>query len=358
VQVTRTVDNHGLLRSQGLSQSSAIPIPAHADLFAVASEHLHSQAAELNLSEKLLVLDHLDGYNAKLDISGGDPLVVPDNWTVLEAAVSRFGKTNVTLTATGRGIRHRDLERLSTLVGEFNFTYEVAAPSGPANRPSGYATSNLHLAATLAKRGVATRAELPLTTSNCTPDALLRVYSDLAKAGIDKLLVMRLFPVGRGRGHFQSLPTKDSYLKAIQSLREMEKKFGRPRLHLQCALRHLVPEASTRGSNPCDLLSHSLGLMADGTLLLSPWAIGATGAPLSSDWVIGNLAHSTLSELLSQSRLVAIRQHLDVNFGHCKVFAYMNSQAPDGESRLLDRSDPLFVSETHPPPSTVVSTVK
>ncbi len=342
VHVERTSSSHVSLRSQGLLQTQTLRLIPGVNIYSTAQAHFQTKAIELNLTQKLRVLEHLRGYKAKLDISGGDPLVIPDNWNLLEAAAERLGKENITLTATGKGVRSGDVERLSKFIGEFNFTYDVASTPSPANRPRGYAESNLHLARQLAEYGVVTRAELPLTTSNCQPAHLRQLYLDLADARISKLLIMRLFPVGRASLHGESVVSRTGYLQAIVTLREMEHQCASPKLHLQCALRHLDPSLTIDGGNPCDLLSRSFGLMADGTLLLSPWAIGPTGAPLSQDWVIGNLAETPLSDLLAQPRLHVLRSQLHANLGHCKVFAYLHSGATDGTARLVDKSDPLY----------------
>jgi MoaA/NifB/PqqE/SkfB family radical SAM enzyme len=342
VQVTKSFRDQVTLRSRGLSQRETL-LTSGADAYSVAAAHYPT--LELNLAQKIQVLENLHGYKVKLDISGGDPLAVPENWSLLMAAADRIGKANITLTATGKGVRRRDIERLSKHVGEFNFTYDIASTLSPANRPAGYSGSNLSLARRLAGFGVVTRAELPLTTSNCDPKTLRQLYTDLTSAGITKLLLMRLFPVGRGIVHKRYIPSRTVYLQAINTLRDLERQVAGPGVRLQCALRHLEPSLSAAGNNPCDLLSNSLGLMADGTLLLSPWAIGPTGLPLTQDWIIGNLAQTPLAELLGQPRIAELRRRLDLNFGHCKVFAYLHSQATDGFDRLLDNSDPLYVKD-------------
>ncbi|KVC67685.1 hypothetical protein WI74_28005 [Burkholderia ubonensis] len=81
--------------------------------------------------------------------------------------------------------------------------------------------------------------------------------------------------------------------------------------------------------------------MPDGTLLASPWAIGPTGQPLDPSWVIGNLAESTLAQLLRSRRAQAMMFRADENFGHCKIFAFQHSIRPDSSERMFDKVDPL-----------------
>ena len=333
------------LRTNGLSTRQDLPIDPELDSFSSASRHLQAIGQELSLRDKLRVVDHLSGFDARLDVSGGDPLVLAENWELLKYASKKLGKLNITVTATGLGVHARETDALARLIGEFNFTYDpIFAPGSAheADRPKGYAEGNLRLASRLAKKGVFVRAELPLTRHNCKPDNLRRIYSRLADAGIHRLLLMRLFPVGRGVGHNPAIPTLADYLAAIQIFRELEKSAETPEVRLQCALRHLEHNGRAQGKNPCDMLAKSFGLMADGTLLLSPWAIGPHGSPLSNEWVLGNLARAPLSDILAENRVGILERQLDANFGHCKIFAYLNSIETVAENRMLDKADPLF----------------
>lgn len=337
--------NSIVLRRHGLSTRQNLSVPPGSDRFSSAGQHLQASEHELGLRDKLRVVDHLVEFDTRLDISGGDPLILTENWELLKYASKRLGKTNITVTATGLGVHTRETDALARLIGEFNFTYDPIFESHStheADRPAGYAEANLRLASRLSKKGVFTRAELPLTLHNCEPENLRRIYLRLEDAGIDRLLLMRLFPVGRGADHTAVVPTRSDYLAAIQVLRELERNSGKPNLRLQCALRHLEHDVQVQAENPCDLLAKSFGLMADGTLLLSPWAVGPHGHPLSEHWILGNLARAPLSDILAENRVHILRERLDSNFGHCKVFAYLYSTKADPEYRMLDRADPLF----------------
>ena len=93
--------------------------------------------------------------------------------------------------------------------------------------------------------------------------------------------------------------------------------------------------------NPCDLGRESLGLMPDGTLLASPWAYDGKGA-LGEEWVLGNLAEQTLLDILSTDKARYYMQHLDKNFGHCKIFAWRHSSRQEPLEHIFDTTDPLY----------------
>jgi MoaA/NifB/PqqE/SkfB family radical SAM enzyme len=307
-------------------------------------QHRHR---ELTLEQKLGVLNHLEGYLPKIDFSGGDPLSSKETMVVMEAASQRFGKSQITLTATGAGLARSSPGEIIPLIGELNFTYDGEFEymgDNPSlqdhrNRPEQYAPGNLKKATQFALAGVRTRAECPLTAQNLDDNTLRTIYLKLHDAGIDKLLLMRLFPVGRGTLKASDIPTPGQYRRAIELLRELEAQYGNPQLKLQCALRFF--DNQSRAENPCDLVRESFGLMANGTLLSSPWAVNQHGNPLNEAWVLGNLATTPLCDILSTEKAQEYEQRLDENFGHCKIFSFLYSDRERPLDRIFDTTDPL-----------------
>jgi hypothetical protein len=83
--------------------------------------------------------------------------------------------------------------------------------------------------------------------------------------------------------------------------------------------------------------------MPDGTLLASPWAYNHKGRPLSDDWVLGNLAEDPLSVILNTAKVIQFNQHQNDNFGHCKVFAWLNGKSSMLSERFFEQADPLYL---------------
>lgn len=307
-----------------------------------ALAHRQSLGLELTLEKKMRIIDHLDGFDAKIDVSGGDALSVSENFEFLKYACEKLGRHNVTLTVTGAGSSSYTAAEISKYVGEYNFTFDAESLSDVALRPDGYALGNLKKARAFVKQGISTRAETPLTKSILNREHLERLYLTLRDAGITKLLLMRLFPVGRGVLHEDEIPTADQYRFAIDVLQQMERTHSGPIVKVQCAMKHLAKIRAGDGGNPCDLVTESFGLMADGTFLASPWAIGGKGKPLAPEWVLGNLERHTLADILAGPKAQAFHARADENFGHCKIFAYLNSKKENRFDRIFDKADPLY----------------
>lgn len=328
------------LRSQAGSRSIERD-PSAGSIYEQAGRFRQQQGLELGIDGKLRVLDHLAGFSPRLDFSGGDVLVLKENLEVIREAAERFGRDAVTITATGAGVRKTVVEALPKILGHFNFTFDSAGPAC-GSRPQGYALGNLKAGRLLASAGVAVRAELPLTRSNANPEELGRIYETLRQHGVGRILLMRLFPVGRGTDHQDQIPSRGEYLAAIELLRKLERKHGYPEVRLQCALRHLEP--ADGASNPCNAVTESFGIMPDGTLLRSAWAIDRRGKPLDPSWVLGNVADTSLDSILDSPRVREMRERADENHGHCKLFAYLNGRSADPEERFYEPADPLYAA--------------
>lgn len=304
-----------------------------------ALRYRQRKGLELTLAKKLVILDHLRGQDIRLDISGGDALSPRENYLLLQEAANRFGKGAITLTATGAGLARYDIPTLAGMVSELNFTYDGEPAEVDPLRPSTYARSNLQRARKFAAAGVSTRAECPLSAQNLKPEVLTRIYMQLHEAGIDRLLLMRLFPVGRGAQVPEAIPTNEQYRRAIATFRTLEAKYEFPKVKLQCALR-LMEGPST--VNPCDALTGSFGLTWDGVLLGSPWAINESGKPADPAWVLGNLVTSSLSEILATEKVQRMQARAAENHGHCKIFSWLNGQSAEAEERVFERTDPMY----------------
>lgn len=338
-------DGRVFLSSPDLSTKDSLARDARlGSIFDQALAHRQRSGLELTLEEKMRVLSNLEGVPVRLDISGGDALSARENYAVLEAAARALGPSSVTLTATSAGLAGYDVDSVAANIAELNFTYDGPPPSDDPLRPATYARSNLSRAKQFARKGVAVRAECPLTTQNIRPDVLRQIYIDLADAGVGTMLLMRLFPVGRGVYRADSVPTLAEYRDAIRLLRELEDRFHGPTVKLQCALRALDGPSDT---NPCDAIDNSFGLMWDGTLLGSPWAINSHGRPIDAAWVLGNLSTTSLAEILEGDQVTRLRTRTAENHSHCKIFSWLNGVSPKSVDRIFEQTDPLLVDTTN-----------
>ena len=311
------------------------------NIFDIALNNRQMQGLELDYEGKVKVLENISSSPVEIDFAGGDPLACYENFLVIQEASKRFGKNNISVTSTGASLGRYSLHEISSVIGKYEFTFDEPIEHLPTNRPQGYNKANLKIARKLSEANVRTKAQMPLHSGNMDLGKVSMVYQALHEAEIDELLLMRVFPVGRGIGTYSDFsPNRDAYIKVINEFRALERRYSYPRIRLQCALKHL--DDITYNANPCDLMRTSYGINSRGDLLISAWATGPTGSPLDDAFILGNLRHSTFQSLLNSQKAKAYLAKLDMNWGHCKIFSFLFSESQDSES-LFAKSDPLYL---------------
>lgn len=308
------------------------------DLFDEALYFKQKEGKELTLIHKLEILENLKDFNVSIDFAGGDPLACYENFIVLKRASEIFGKNNISITSTGLINGKYKLEDVAKYIGEYEFTYDEPDNNNIC-RPRGYNSINLEIASKFAKMGVKTKAQLPLHKANFGIENIRNIISKLSEKNIDELLLMRTFPVGRAFGTRVEMD-RDVLKDNIEIYLYYAKQFNL-KIRLQCALKHLIPEREGL-ENPCDLMRESFGINFQGKLLVSAWANDNNGYPISDDFVLGDLTKEEFSEIKETQKFKSYLKRLDDNFGHCKIFSYLNNST--NQHGLFSKTDPLYYS--------------
>lgn len=340
IQVIKKKNQLVLISGLHKEKTEYMPATEESNIYVEAGKELAKNRRELFFEEKLQVLDNLRGMDVKIDFSGGDPLLLPDTAVLIRKTAELFGKDNVTLTSTGMGLLKVQSQDVIPYIGELNFTYDAPHVKHLQYRERGYTNRGLSVIREFAKFGIKTRGEMPLSHKNINEASLRAIYEELHEANIDKLLIMRLFPSGRcSKERFIPL-TREDYLKAIVFLKELEAKYKKPKIRLQCALRHIWnPDAK---ENPCDMVSRSYGLTPLGKLISSPWAIGIDGEAIDPQFLLGDLSKQPIREILEGERVKHFLKRKDDNFGCCKMHAYF---ANPKERDSCFQVDPLYAKK-------------
>jgi pyruvate-formate lyase-activating enzyme len=308
--------------------------------FDIALQNRQSRSLELTYDQKIKVLNNILPFSAEIDFSGGDPLACYENFLVMKEAKKLFGQENISITATGASMSRYSLLEIASTIGKFEFTFDEPISKEPTNRPLGYNTANLNVAKKLSALNVKTKAQTPLHNGNLDPSHIQLLYHSLHESEIDEVLLMRVFPVGRGSQDYKNDVQYEDYLRAIDKFRELEIQLGYPKVRLQCALKHI--EQIEHKKNPCDLMQNSFGITSRGTLLSSAWAINDKGDPLDNAFVIGNISDTPFELLLQSQTAREYFAKLDENWGHCKIFSFLFSKSKSSQA-LFEKNDPLYI---------------
>lgn len=313
-------------------------MPNYLDL---ALRYRQERGLELSLGEKLKVIQNIDCQSTHIDFAGGDPLACAENLIVLREASAKFGSENVSVTATGHSLSRYPLDLIASYIGVFEFSYDEPSSCGEENRPKGYNFLNLKAAKNFSSLGVKTKCQIPIHSGNMGKSKIEKIINDLVDAGVNEVLLMRTFPVGRGSKYiFESKPVlREDLIRSVDLFRSFSNKIGGPKIRIQCALKHLFP---MENKNPCDLMQSSFGVNYKGLLLASAWATNDKGKPLSDDFVLGDLLKESFSMLERSDKFKRLSLRLDENWGHCKIFSYVYSDGKN-EDAIFSKNDPLYI---------------
>ena len=273
-----TEDGEGVITSNFLTdKKNFVKDKKKGSIFNQAAKILQEDKLELDLENKLKVLDNLSGRKVKINFSGGDPLVVDENIHIIKEFSKIFGREYTEVSTTGAGLTKSNPKDLGRVIRKLKFSYDATSELYNPNRPKGYNNSNLYRASRYGKEGVFTVAETPLSIRNVSDESIDLIYQNLHRADIDTVLLMRLFSVGRGCQRKNEIPSEEQYRNAIHKYKKMESELGKPKLKVQCALKYL-DEVSNE--NPCDLFRESFAITPKGLFITSAWALGRNGEPL------------------------------------------------------------------------------
>jgi len=307
--------------------------------FDIALYDRQLRKVELSYEQKIKVLNNIIPLSAEIDFAGGDPLACYENFLVIQEASKIFGRDNISITSTGATLSRYSLSEIASAIGKYEFTFDEPIERIPINRPLGYNSANLCVARKLSGLNLKTKAQMPLHSGNMDPSRISLLYNSLHEAEIDELLLMRVFPVGRGSQNYKNDTQRNDYLAAINHFRNLEKKLIYPKVRLQCALKHL--DQIDYDENPCDLMRNSFGINPRGDLLISAWATNPIGDPLDDAFVLGNISENSFESLLQNEKARNYFTKLDLNWGHCKIFSFVFSSSKRSDS-LFEKSDPLY----------------
>ena len=264
---------------------NAYYLPSSIKQLKIELNKIKRRGIELSLEDKLKIVNNLDIPNIELDVSGGEPLFFKENVDIIAKLSKKFGRVNISITTTSKGLNLVNLNILKRIVREVGFTYDF--PYKPDKlRPKGYNSSNLYSIKKVVKKGIKTMAQIPLTKLNTNKKTITKIYENLAKVGVNRLLLMKFFPVGRGTNKtYLGLKDKE-YKKAIESYKLLEQPNG-PKIYIQTALKK---DSINKNSN-------SLNITSKGLLLSDPWAYDSYGKPIKKA-ILGDLKYKKLSDII------------------------------------------------------------
>lgn len=312
------------------------------DIYRQGQNILIKNKLALSLDDKLKILSNLERSNIEIGFSGGDFLLNSDNLKVIKTASRMFGKENIGITATGLGMLLGHIEDYLEYIGQLDFTFDNLVVDDENHQQPGYNDSNLQsfikIISNCRANKVITQALIPISNSNKDEKTISNLYLTLKQVGVDKLYLMRTFPVGRAFKTKIDPISANEYRSIIKKYYELEKENFGPSVNIMCALKYLFPE---KWDNPCTFLRSTIDITSSGDLIADAFAYGLKGEPLLKELTFGNLKDNRFEDLISNPKIKNLMAKINKNRGHCKVIAYINNQSA-GIDGFFGETDPLF----------------
>ncbi|MCK5149413.1 radical SAM protein [Candidatus Pacearchaeota archaeon] len=245
----------------------------------------NSSREDISLEDKLKIVKNLDSDTIEIDVSGGDPLIDLENLKILKSLSKKFGRENISITSTGKGLEKVGLTELGNYISEVGFTYDFPREPSP-NRPLGYNEYNLKLAREVSKKGIETMAQIPLMRSNIDSTIIKEIFLNLNEAEISKILLMRFSESGRGISKANLSLSQNEINNALKIYKNLEFNHKHPKIESAPSVKGiLIGRALT-----------SLNITNQGLLLSNPWSYNLEGKP-EKYCILGDLTKNKLSEL-------------------------------------------------------------
>jgi MoaA/NifB/PqqE/SkfB family radical SAM enzyme len=262
-----------------------------------------SRRPELGREGKLSVAANLGGSDCRLDLSGGEVLLRPEEHLPVIREFSRIlGRERLGLSCSGFNVTERLAGELSPLMAEVELTMDAVPGMHYPLRPKGYHATAMRAASLLKAAGLRVGLQTVLTRHHLERPALLRRLRRLmADLRIDQWSLLRFFKAGRAR-KLHGLELSD------------QENLGLVRLAQRlCAdapglldVSYLLP--GTPKDTGCRCVKRSVGVMPNGEVTACFWAVDEGGA-VDPAYSLGDLSSESLGSILASPKADRFRSY-------------------------------------------------
>ena len=289
---------------------------------------------ELSLAQKSqLLLSVLslekDGIR-EIDFSGGDPLIDPDNWQIIQNAQQVLGKEKVCVTTTGNGIEKVKNERRSIL-HDLLYNCEITIDEPDDNdtatirEQKGYAFNNRQIIHDNINQSGHLTVNVPILDwkkDEAWIRELVRRIHDIGENIEITCALLRLMPSGK-LSNFDNYPSDYNPVHFIRTFEEEAKKYSNLKVHEHCAL-----QCYLKNGNNCNMLNEKVGIDNQGNVFACAWGgyINSITDLTQNPFYLGNALEERLIDILNSKRAKTMREKIEAKTPCCRLFNYYLSK--------------------------------
>lgn len=263
----------------------------------IANDLIANHTIEMTLGEKKKIVNELYEFGVdSIDFSGGDILISYDNIELIKYAATIFGKENLSISIPGTRLRKKIIQELKECVSKFEFTLDSLDDESDGSRPHAYSLVAQKAIELCCFEGVDTSVSTILKRGNCTIKNIDQIHNYLLKNNVKEWEILPYYTVGRGSSIYGIIPSKECFEQVINHI---EKLINTSKIHI--SFQHKIVNYKAKCVK-CNAVSHSVGVLPDGTVNACAWALNCEGAPLSDEFNLGNLRDNSIKEILTSEK--------------------------------------------------------
>lgn len=285
----------------------------------ILSDNLdYQEGNELNYEEKSSLIRELSlcsNIKPYIDFSGGEPLCNSGNIKIIKRATTLFGINNISINQTGYFLD--DYISSNFKVNEIHFSIDCLPNQVPNYRQPTYISNNWQGIRKAIMHGISVTVNIVITKSFVKFVDIETLYQMLNEMGIDRILLMGFYPVGRGSKLHNEIPSSEDCKNAVELFKFYRNKLQGPKLIIDNMLKqYLEIDFYCCGCN-------TIQIFPDGTFSYCPWAISKDGISLNPEFIIGKYPESNVKNIIFSSQRTKIKEKIRNLPNFCRLSYYI-----------------------------------
>jgi MoaA/NifB/PqqE/SkfB family radical SAM enzyme len=179
---------------------------------------------------------------------------------LLQYATSKFSKDCLSISIPGNNLNSELICNLKDYVSKVEFTLDNVEGEKDGSRPNVFVELTKNAIKLCVKENITVCISTVLKKSNVSPKNLSKIYFFLIENSIEEWEILRFYQVGRAANIHALNPDDNELKEAIKYIDELKKENI-----IQISYQHSLNN-KIHGNVKCNVLSHSIGIFADGTV--------------------------------------------------------------------------------------------
>lgn len=291
---------------------------------------------ELTQKQKLDVVRQIEelcknGYNARIDLSGGEIFTdIEHHMELVKALSDALGKEKVGISCSGYGIDKKLADFLAQNVHDVEMTMDVVANRYYKLRPLGYSKTAAKAVLLLKNAGCKVGLQTVATTYNNNYKDTSDVFKWACENGVDNWSILRFFPSGRGADYPEAAMNDaecEAYVHMVSNMAKCSNSAFKPQVDF-----HYLMPGHSKYTHVCRCVRHSIGILPNGDVVSCFWALDSNTGVIEPKFLLGNVKDKSLREILNGEKA---RYWSDCE--HCCELSNQSSEASErrGEDDVL-----------------------